>query len=56
MHSPFGLSEEAFRDAFPKMVKGAVDTMFASSMTPEDVMGLIPVKPLAEDEETIRRI
>ncbi len=52
----FGLSEEAFRDAFPKMVKGAVDTMFSSSMTPVEVLDLIPVKPLAEDEETIRSI
>lgn len=52
----FGLSDEAFRQGFPKMIKGAVDTMFGSSLTPAEVMDLIPVKPLADDEETIRNI
>lgn len=52
----FGLTDEAFRQCFPKMIKGAADTMFASSMTTAEVMDLIPVKPLADDEETIRNI
>lgn len=52
----FGLTDEAFRDAFPKVVKGAVDTLFDSSLTPSEVMDLVPVKPLAEDEEAIRNI
>ncbi len=52
----FGLKDDAFREALSKMIKGAADTMFASSLTPAEVMDLIPVKPLAEDEETIRSI
>jgi len=52
----FGLTEEAFREAFPKMINGAADTMFNSSMTHTEVMDLVPVKPLAEDEEAIRKI
>jgi pyrroline-5-carboxylate reductase len=36
------------------MLQGSVHTMFDSSLKPEEVMDLIPVKPLGEDEETIR--
>ncbi|HNY70006.1 MAG TPA: NAD(P)-binding domain-containing protein [Syntrophorhabdus sp.] len=50
----FGLTDEAIREALAKMVKGAADTMFSSSLSPSEVMDLVPVKPLAEDEETIR--
>ena len=52
----FGLSDEASREAVGKMLKGAVDTMFSSSLDSSEVMDLVPVKPLGEDEEAIRNI
>jgi pyrroline-5-carboxylate reductase len=52
----FGLTDEDSREALSKMIKGAADTMFSSSLTPVEVMDLVPVKPLSEDEETIRSI
>ncbi len=52
----FGLSDSAARDGVAKMVTGAVETMFASSLTAEEVIDLIPVKPLGEDEETIKNM
>ncbi len=50
----FGLSEEALREGMEKMLEGAMHAMFASSLNPGEVMDLVPVKPLAEDEEAIR--
>jgi pyrroline-5-carboxylate reductase len=50
----FGLNESSVREAIAKMMSGAVDTMFASSLKPEEVMDLVPVKPLAEEEESIK--
>ena len=35
------------------MLHGAVDTLLASELPPEVVMDLVPVRPLADDEETI---
>lgn len=52
----FGLTDEAFKEMFVKMIKGAADTMFMSSMTHAEVMDLVPVKPLAEDEDAIRNM
>ncbi len=50
----FGLREEALREGMGKMIEGATQTMFASGLKPGEVMDLVPVKPLAEDEEAIR--
>jgi pyrroline-5-carboxylate reductase len=50
----FGLREEALREGIGKMIEGAMLTMFASGLKPGDVMDLVPVKPLAEDEDAIR--
>jgi pyrroline-5-carboxylate reductase len=52
----FGLEDKAAMDAVAKMVSGALHTMFSSDLSPEDVMDLVPVKPLAEDEDAIRDI
>lgn len=52
----FDLTEASVREAIAKMASGAIDTLFASSLTPGEVMDLVPVKPLADDEETIRNI
>ena len=35
------------------MLHGAVDTMFASDLTPERVMDLVPVRPMAGAEQAI---
>jgi len=52
----FGLQETDARECIAKMVTGALDTMFASSLTPSEVMDLVPVKPLASDEEAIKDV
>lgn len=52
----FGLTETSVREATAKMASGAIDTLFGSSLSPEEVMDLVPVRPLADDEETIRNM
>jgi len=48
----FGLSEKETSNAITKMVKGSVDLMF-SDYTKEEVLDLIPVKPIGEHETYI---
>jgi pyrroline-5-carboxylate reductase len=50
----FGISAQAIQDGLPKMLSGAVRTMFESGLTPAEVMNLIPVKPLCEEEAAIK--
>lgn len=50
----FGLDRDAALAAVSGMVCGAADTMTASGLGPSDVMDLIPVKPLAGAEESVR--
>ena len=50
----FGLHEEVLRESMGKMLEGTIHTMFASGLNSGEVMDLVPVKPLAEDEEAIR--
>jgi len=50
----FGLSPADASRAVYSMTEGAVKTMKDSNLTPEAVMDLVPIKPLAGDEETIR--
>ena len=50
----FGLSREASASAVAAMVGGATGTMMETGMTPESVMDLIPVKPLAPIEQGVR--
>jgi pyrroline-5-carboxylate reductase len=52
----FGLTAKETEKALAKMVKGAVKTLYDAKRTPEEVMDLVPVKPLGEDEEAIRNI
>jgi pyrroline-5-carboxylate reductase len=49
----FGLTREAADTAVAAMVNGAVDTMVRSGLRREDVIDLIPVKPLAALEPTV---
>jgi pyrroline-5-carboxylate reductase len=52
----FGLPDADSDQAVAAMLKGAVDTMFGSSLAPDEVMDLVPVKPLAGDEDAIRMV
>jgi pyrroline-5-carboxylate reductase len=50
----FGLTAEEARTGLAEMVEGAVKTLFGSGMPAEEVIDLIPVKPLGEDEAAIK--
>ena len=50
----FGLTREAAAQAVIAMLEGAAGTMAEAGMTPEGVMDLIPVKPLAPIEQTVK--
>jgi len=50
----FGLSSEEARKALAATVRGAAQVYFQSGLPAEEVMDLIPVKPLKDDEEDIR--
>jgi len=50
----FGLTDKQSWKAIKKMLKGAVETVDDSGLTAEEVMELVPVKPLGEDEAMIR--
>jgi pyrroline-5-carboxylate reductase len=50
----FGMNSEEADAGIAEMVSGAAHTLFESGMTAEDVMDLIPVKPLGEEEKNIR--
>lgn len=50
----FGLSEEAAEEGIKNMLRGAIKALFESGMSESDVINLIPVRPLAEDEESIK--
>ncbi len=50
----FGLTEEEAAGGASEMVAGAAKTLFGSGLAPEEVMDLIPVKPLVEEETNIK--
>ena len=50
----FGLSRPEAESGVSEMVAGAGKTLYGSGMTAEEVMDLIPVKPLGEEEGTIK--
>ncbi|RPI03112.1 MAG: pyrroline-5-carboxylate reductase [Ignavibacteriae bacterium] len=50
----FGISPDALKKGIPRMLDGALKTMYESGLTPAEVMDLVPVKPLGEEEETIK--
>jgi pyrroline-5-carboxylate reductase len=52
----FGLTDTAARQAVAKMAHGAVSTLLESDLPPEQVLDLVPVKPLAGDEAAIAAI
>jgi pyrroline-5-carboxylate reductase len=52
----FGLSEQEARTGVERMTAGALRTMFRSGMKPEEVMDLVPVRPIGDEEAAIRAI
>ncbi len=50
----FGLSRQAAAAAVGAMVEGAAATLLMSGLPPAEVMDLVPARPMAEDEATIR--
>jgi pyrroline-5-carboxylate reductase len=53
--SSFGLEDKEIQDSLPKMIMGAAQTFYQSKLSPEEVMDLIPVKPMGEEEEKIKK-
>ncbi len=53
--SSFGLAPADADRALRAMLDGSVRTFFDAGLTPEQVMDLVPVKPLAEAEDPIRQ-
>jgi pyrroline-5-carboxylate reductase len=49
----FGLSEEELKVGITSMVNGAVETYFNTELSGDDVIDLVPVKPLKEFEDSI---
>jgi len=52
----FGLTSEEVSHGLSKMMAGTQEMFFKSGLTFEEVMDLIPGKPLKDEEETIRTI
>lgn len=50
----YGMDENEVKDAISEVIKGTVNTLFYSDMLPEEVMDLIPVKPIGEFEDIIK--
>jgi len=52
--SEFGLVEDEINTALKSVIVGSLDCLINSGLTPGDVMDLIPVKPLAEMEASVK--
>jgi pyrroline-5-carboxylate reductase len=50
----FGLSEKEAQQTISAMLWGTTETLFSSGLPYEEVTNLVPVKPLAEHEDTIK--
>jgi len=50
----FGLSEKEAQETISAMLWGTTETLFNSGLPYEEVTNLVPVKPLAEYEDTIK--
>ena len=54
MAMSFGLSRQEAETGIYEMVAGAGKTLFGSGLPAEEVMDLIPIKPLGDEEEAIK--
>lgn len=52
----FGLTEAESREAIYETMNAALNAMYRSGMKPEEVMDLIPIKPIGDSEEIIKGI
>ena len=52
----FGLSLAECREAIYETMNASLNTMYRSGMNPDEVMDLIPTKPIGESEEQIKAI
>ena len=52
----FGLTAPEIEDGITNMVIGTVKTFYGSGLIPEEVMDLVPVKPLKDEEDNIKYI
>jgi len=50
----FGMEEQEAKDVISDMLWGTAETLFNSGLTYDEVVDLVPVKPLGEIEETIK--
>lgn len=50
----YGLSESEANETISAMLSGTTETLFNSGLSYEKVVDLVPVKPLAEHENTVR--
>lgn len=51
----FGIHDKEFKEGLSKMLNGTLRTMF-SEFSAEEVMDLVPVKPIGEHEESIKEL
>ena len=51
-----GLTEDESRDSINQTILASLDLMFKSGLKTEEVIDLIPVKPIGENEPQIREI
>lgn len=52
----FGLTPQEASEGIVKMVIGSVEAMYESGLSPNEVMDLVPVKPIGDEEEGIKNI
>jgi pyrroline-5-carboxylate reductase len=52
----FGMSQDEAGSGISEMAAGTISTLFETGMSADEVMDLIPAKPLGEDEPAIREI
>ena len=50
----FGIEDVELKNGLSKMISGTAHTFYQSGLDSEEVMDLIPVKPLGDEEETIK--
>jgi pyrroline-5-carboxylate reductase len=51
-----GLTEEESKASVQQTLKAAINLMFQSGLSPDQVMNLIPVKPIGEYQDQITEI
>jgi pyrroline-5-carboxylate reductase len=51
----FGLNQEEVKTGIMQMISGSLATMYDSGLSRDEVLDLVPVKPLKEEEEQIKQ-